>query len=305
MSPAPTPAAADPRAILVTGSSSGIGHALARRFGERGWRVFATMRAPDGAGGRALRDEAATRGWRLTTPALDVTRDDSVAAAVGAALTETSGRLDVLVNNAGYYALGAVEELTPDELRAQLETNVVGVQRVTRAVLPAMRARRDGTIVTLGSVSGRVAVPMSGAYTASKWALEGMIEALRLELLPFGVRVVLIEPGPYESELHANEREAAASRSPSSPYAAVMAAYKRQAKALRRAPLPGLVDVIERAATSASPRLRWPVGPTSLTAGRLRAFCPDFLYEWIMRLGFPLRRSMALPPAPPDARGGG
>ncbi|HVU49177.1 MAG TPA: SDR family oxidoreductase [Polyangia bacterium] len=305
MSEQETPPATRPRAILITGSSSGIGRALARRFGERGWRVFATMRAPDGPGGRALRDEAAERGWRLTTPALDVTRDDSVDAAVSAALAETSGRLDVLVNNAGYYSLGALEDCTPDELRAQLETNVVGVQRVTRAVLPAMRARRGGTIVTLGSISGRVAVPMCGAYTASKWALEGMIEALRLELLPFGVRVVLIEPGPYESDLHANEREAAASRRPESPYATIMAAYRRQAEALRRAPLPGLVDVIERAATSPSPRLRWPVGPTSLTAGRLRALCPDFVYEWIMRLGFPLRRSMALPPAAPPAPGAG
>ena len=307
MSPEQTPPVTDLRAILITGSSSGIGNALARRFAERGWRVFATMRAPDGPGGRALRDEAAARGWRLTTPALDVTRDESVAAAVGAALAETSGRLDVLVNNAGYYALGALEDFTPDELRAQLETNVVGVQRVTRAVLPAMRARRSGTVVTLGSISGRVAVPMCGAYTASKWALEGMIESMRLELLPFGVRVVLIEPGPYESELHTNEQEAAASRRPEGPYAAIMSAYRRQAQALRRAPLQGLVDVIERAVTSRSPRLRWPVGPTSLTAGRLRAFCPDFIYEWIMRLGFPLRPSMALPPAPPpgsDPRAG-
>jgi NAD(P)-dependent dehydrogenase (short-subunit alcohol dehydrogenase family) len=302
MSPETSSVTLDPRVVLITGASSGIGRALARRFGERGWRVFATMRAPEGEGGRVLRDEAAAHGWRLTTPALDVTRDDSVEAAVGAALAETGGRLDVLVNNAGYYALGALEEMTPDELRAQLETNVVGVQRVTRAALPAMRARRTGTIVTLGSVSGRVAVPMSGAYTASKWALEGMIEALRLELLPFGVRVVLIEPGPYESELHVNEKEAAAGRRPESPYAAILAAYKRQAKALRRAPLPGLIDVIERAATASSPRLRWPVGPTSLTAGRMRALCPDFLYEWIMRLGFPLRRSMALPAAPPEPR---
>jgi NAD(P)-dependent dehydrogenase (short-subunit alcohol dehydrogenase family) len=289
----------DARSILITGSSSGIGQALARRFAARGWRVFATMRRPDGEGGRALRDETARQGWRLTTPALDVTRDDSVGAAVAAALAETSGRLDVLVNNAGYYAFGALEETTPDELRAQLETNVVGVQRVTRAVLPAMRARRDGTIVTLGSVSGLVAVPMAGPYNASKWALEGMIEALRLELLPFGVRIVLIEPGPYESALHANERMAAAAGGPDSPYAAIFAAYKRQSTGLRRAKLPGLVDVIERASTARRPRLRWPVGPTSLTAGRLRALCPDLLYEWIMRLGFPLRRSMALPPVPP------
>jgi NAD(P)-dependent dehydrogenase (short-subunit alcohol dehydrogenase family) len=292
----------DPRVILVTGSSSGIGRALARRFAERGWHVFATMRAPDGEKGEALREEAAARGWRLTTPALDVTRDDSVRAAVEAALGETGGRIDVLVNNAGYYAFGSLEETTPDELRAQLETNVVGVQRVTRAVLPAMRARRDGTVVTLGSISGRVAVPMSGAYNASKWALEGMIETLRLELLPFGVRVVLIEPGPYESELHANERLAAGALRTDSPYAAILAAYARQAKGLARAPLGGLVDIVERAATARRPRLRWPVGPTSLTAGRLRAFCPDFLYEWILRLGFPLRRSMARAAAPPPRR---
>src|SRR6267142_2276265 len=181
MSQAPSTDGSSPRVILVTGSSSGIGRALARRFAERGWRVFATMRAPDGEKGGALRDEAAARGWRLTTPALDVTRDDSVRAAVEAALAETAGRIDVLVNNAGYYAFGSLEETTPDELRAQLETNVIGVQRVTR--------------------------------------------------------VVLVEPGPYESDLHVNERLAAASRRPDSPYAAILAAYARQAKNLKRAPL--------------------------------------------------------------------
>jgi NAD(P)-dependent dehydrogenase (short-subunit alcohol dehydrogenase family) len=296
------PPAPDPRSILITGSSSGIGQALARRFAERGWRVFATMRRPEGQGGQVLRDEAAARGWRLTTPALDVTRDDSVAAAVDAALAETGGRLDVLINNAGYYAFGSLEETTPDELRAQLETNVVGVQRVTRAVLPAMRARRAGTIVTLGSISGLVAVPMAGPYHASKWALEGMIEALRLELLPFGIRVVLIEPGPYVSDLHAKEIQAQASRREDSPYAALFAAYKRQSTKLRRAELPGLVDMIERAATSPRPRLRWLAGPTSFSAGRLRALCPDFVYEWVMRLAFPIRRSMAPPPSPPGPK---
>jgi NAD(P)-dependent dehydrogenase (short-subunit alcohol dehydrogenase family) len=291
----------DPRVVLITGSSSGIGAALARRFAERGWRVFATMRRPDGPGGPPLRDEAAARGWRLTTPALDVTRDDSVQAAVAGALAETGGRIDVLVNNAGYYACGALEETTSDELRAQLETNVVGVHRVTRAALPAMRARRAGTIVTLGSVSGLVAVPMVGPYHASKWALEGMIEALRLELLPFGVRVVLIEPGPYESDLHAKELTAAAATLPGSPYAALFAAYRRQSTRMGRAKLAGLVDTIERAATARRPPLRWPVGPTSVTAGRLRAFCPDIVYEWLMRLGFPIRRSMAPAPAAVNA----
>jgi NAD(P)-dependent dehydrogenase (short-subunit alcohol dehydrogenase family) len=199
--------AGETRSLLVTGSSTGIGRATAERFAGRGWRVFASMRhAERGAELRAL---AAERGWRLTTPELDVTDDNSVAAAVGAVLHETGGRLDVLVNNAGYYAFGSLEETTPAELRDQLDTNVGGVHRVTRAVLPAMRARRAGTVVTLGSVSGRVAVPMVGPYHASKWALEGMIESWRLELLPFGVRVVLVEPGPFATQLHSNERLAA------------------------------------------------------------------------------------------------
>ncbi|HEY5090556.1 MAG TPA: SDR family NAD(P)-dependent oxidoreductase, partial [Polyangia bacterium] len=143
----------DPRTILITGSSSGIGRATAERFAARGWRVFASLRRPDA--GASLRELAARSGWRLTTPQLDVTRDESVAAAVGEILRETSGRLDVLVNNAGYYAYGPLEETSSDELAAQLDTNVVGVHRVTRAVLPAMRARRSGTVVTIGSLSGR------------------------------------------------------------------------------------------------------------------------------------------------------
>jgi NAD(P)-dependent dehydrogenase (short-subunit alcohol dehydrogenase family) len=286
----------DPRTILITGSSSGIGRATAERFAARGWRVFASLRRPDA--GASLRELAAQEGWRLTTPELDVTRDESVAAAVGEILRETDGRLDVLVNNAGYYAYGPLEETSSAELRAQLDTNVVGVHRVTRAVLPAMRARRSGTVVTIGSLSGRVALPMVGPYHASKWALEGMIEAWRLELYPFGVRVALIEPGPFETALYTNERPAAAADRPGSPYAALLASYRREAARLgRAADLTPLLDVIERAATAANPRLRWPVGRTSFSAGRLRPFVPDRLYEWIMRMAFRMRRP--LPPDPP------
>jgi NAD(P)-dependent dehydrogenase (short-subunit alcohol dehydrogenase family) len=295
MNESANPGAGETRSILITGSSSGIGRATAERFAARGWRVFASMRNPD-AGGAELRARAAAAGWRLTTPALDVTSDDSVAAASAEVLRDAGGRLDVLVNNAGYYAFGPLEETSPDELRAQLETNVVGVLRVTRALLPAMRARRAGTIVTLGSVSGRVAVPIGGPYHASKWALEGMIEALRLELIPFGVRVALIEPGPYHTALHDNQRLSAAAGRDDSPYADLLAAYHRQAAKLpRQEDLDPLIDVIERAATSENPRLRWPVGPTSLTGGRLRAFVPDRLYEWLMRLAFPIRRVQSKP----------
>jgi NAD(P)-dependent dehydrogenase (short-subunit alcohol dehydrogenase family) len=285
--------ASEARSILITGSSSGIGRATAERFASRGWRVFASMRNPGSEGGVALRARAAEAGWRLTTPALDVTSDESAASATSEVLHETGGRLDVLVNNAGYYAFGPLEETAPDELRALLETNVVGVLRVTRAVLPAMRARRAGTVVTLGSVSGRVATPIGGPYHASKWALEGMIESLRLEMIPFAVRVVLIEPGPYHTALHDNERLAAGAGRADSPYADLLASYRRQAAKLpRQEDLGPLIDVIERAATSENPRLRWPVGPTSLTGGRLRAFVPDRLYEWLMRVAFPIRSKL-------------
>jgi NAD(P)-dependent dehydrogenase (short-subunit alcohol dehydrogenase family) len=279
--------ATERRVVLITGASSGIGRATAVCFARKGWRVLASMRRLER--GADLRAEASAAGWALTTPALDVTSDESVAQAVGDLLRDTGGRIDALINNAGYYALGALEETSPDELRAQLETNVVGVHRVTRAVLPAMRARRSGTVVTIGSVSGRVALPMVGPYHASKWALEGMIESLRYELIPFGIRVALVEPGPYRTELHVNEIRAQAAGRPDSPYAALLEAYQRQSAALHRDDVAGLVDVIYRAATSPHPKLRWPVGPTSLTGGRLRAFCPDWLYEWLMRIAFRIR----------------
>jgi NAD(P)-dependent dehydrogenase (short-subunit alcohol dehydrogenase family) len=197
----------------------------------------------------------------------------------------------VLVNNAGYYAYGPLEETTPDELRAQLETNVVGVHRVTRAVLPATRARRNGVVITLGAVSGRGALPVVGPYHASKWALEGMIEAWRLELAPFGVRVVLVEPGAFATALHDNERLAAGC-GPASPYAPLVHAYRRESAALARAQdLTPVVDVIERAATAPSPRLRWPVGPSSFSGARLRPLVPDRLYEWLVRFAFRARAS--------------
>ena len=145
--------------------------------------------------------------------------------------------------------------------------------------------------MTLGSVSGRVAVPIGGPYHASKWALEGMIEAWRLELLPFGVKVVLIEPGPFATELHTNQRLAAQAGADDSPYAELLASYHRQAAKLpRAADLTPLIDRIERAATAASPGLRWPVGPTSISGGRLRAYCPDWIYELVMRIAFPIRK---------------
>jgi NAD(P)-dependent dehydrogenase (short-subunit alcohol dehydrogenase family) len=282
------PSPAPQSVVLITGASSGIGHATARRFAARGWRVYASMRRPER--GAALRAEAAERGWSLFTPDLDVTVGATVERTVAALLAETGGRLDVLVNNAGYYTLGPLEETTSEELRAQMETNVIGAHRVTRAVLPAMRARKRGRIVFLGSLSGLVALPIVGPYHASKWAIEALAESWRYELGPLGIGVVLIEPGPYKTALHDNEVMAAAAGQPGSPYAGMLAAYQRQAASLRRAELPRLIDVIERAATVRRPRLRWPVGPSAFSAAYLRRIVPDFFYELAIRIVFRVRR---------------
>jgi NAD(P)-dependent dehydrogenase (short-subunit alcohol dehydrogenase family) len=281
----------DQKVVLITGCSSGIGREAARRFAAEGFRVYASLRRPEQ--GAELLAEAASRGWALATPALDVASDASVAAAVSALLAETEGRLDVLVNNAGYYVLGPLEETRPDELRALYETNVVGVHRLTRAVLPAMRARGDGAIVNISSVSGRVAVPVAGAYHSSKWALEALCETWRYELAPFGIRVTIVEPGPFKTALHDKEVHPADFGRPDSPYRPLVDEYVRRSTAMKRHDPAGVVDVIMRAATVARPRLRWPVGPTSLTGTLLRRLTPDAVYELVLGIAFRWRRARA------------
>jgi NAD(P)-dependent dehydrogenase (short-subunit alcohol dehydrogenase family) len=280
-----TPASGAGSVVLITGCSSGIGLLAAQRFARAGFQVFASMRDP--TRGAALREQALAEGWWLRTPALDVTSDESVAHAVSSLLAETEGRVDVLVNNAGYFCLGAVEETSPDELRAQLETNVLGVLRVTRAVLPAMRARRSGSVINISSVLGRVIIPANGPYQASKWALEALTETLRYEVRQFGIRVVCVEPGPFATEIRTNLVRTAELQRPDSPYRKMVDRYVESSARLPRGNASRVAEVIFRAATSQRPRLRWAAGPTAMLATNLRRLVPDWLYElgvrWLLR----------------------
>jgi NAD(P)-dependent dehydrogenase (short-subunit alcohol dehydrogenase family) len=180
------------KTVLITGATDGLGYALALLLARRGYRVFAAGRSAE----RLARIDAIARENRFAMESvpLDVCSDQSVTRAVAAVLLKCSG-LDVLVNNAGVNYTAAVEDLSMEDWRAQFETNVFGVLRVTRAVLPHMRERRRGRILMMSSLSGLVTPPTQGAYSASKHALEGLSNALRLELYPFGIDVVLIEPG--------------------------------------------------------------------------------------------------------------
>ncbi|OLF10360.1 SDR family NAD(P)-dependent oxidoreductase [Actinophytocola xanthii] len=182
-----------PRTWLITGASRGFGREFTRAALARGDDVAATAR--DVSSLRELRDEHP----RLLVLPLDVTDADAVRARVADA-EDHFGRLDVVVNNAGYGHFGAVEELTDAELRAQLETNLFGAHRVVRAALPGMRERGGGHIVQVSSVGGVVAVPNLGAYHASKWALEALSESLAAEVARFGVHVTLVEPGGYDTD---------------------------------------------------------------------------------------------------------
>ncbi|WP_372665178.1 oxidoreductase [Amycolatopsis kentuckyensis] len=184
----------DGRVWLITGCSAGFGREIALAALAAGDRVLATARRPETLAG--LRERG---GDRVRTAALDVTDAGQVDAAVKTALEEFGG-IDVVVNNAGNGSVGAVEELTMDELRALLEVMFFGAVAVTKAVLPHLRALGSGTVVQISSMGGQLSMPGFGAYSAAKYALEGISEALAAEVAPFGVRVLIVEPGAFRTE---------------------------------------------------------------------------------------------------------
>jgi len=188
----------DTRSVLITGCSSGIGHHAAHALAARGWRVFATCRAE--ADCARLRDEG------LESFLLDYQAPDTIASGVDEALSRTGGRLDALFNNGAFAQPGAVEDLPTDALRAIFEANFFGWHDLTRRVIPVMRRQGHGRIVQNSSVLGLVALRMRGAYVATKFALEGYTDALRLELRGSGIHPILIEPGPVRTRIRENAR---------------------------------------------------------------------------------------------------
>lgn len=260
--------------ILITGASSGIGKACAEHLASRGYRVFGTCRdATD-------HKPANSKSEMLS---MDVDDDSSVHAAIEN-LLERAGRLDGVVNNAGFALMGSVEDTSIEEAKAQMETNFFGVLRVCRAVLPMMRKQGSGYIINISSLAGVLGLPFSGLYSASKFALEGMTESLRLELRPFGVRVVLIEPGDFNTQLPARRRVANESET-SAAYQKKFAEFKRaQEKDESKAPSPEPVAyLVERILKTDVPALRYTVGMfEQRIVVPLKRFLPQRLFEWTL-----------------------
>ncbi len=266
--------------VLITGTSSGIGLATALHFGLKGHDVYASLRSPEGSA--KLTEAIGGRRLPITQVKIDVDDDDSVRRGVAEVL-ERAGRVDVLVNNAGWGVIGSLEEVSLDVAQRIFQTNYFGAVRMIREVLPGMRERRAGTIVNVSSLMGRVVLPTHGHYCASKHALEAASEALAQEVRAFNIRVAIVEPGLVLTPIwdKGAKRRRLTPHDPSSPYGdhrrRLSMYFQTQ---LRRPTSPEIVaEVIEHAVTTDEPRLRYLVGDDAkaLVRGRERTSDEDWV----------------------------
>jgi NAD(P)-dependent dehydrogenase (short-subunit alcohol dehydrogenase family) len=276
--------------VLITGAARGIGRATALRLASQGWQVYAGVR--NQADGADLQREA-RMGELLPVP-LDVTDADQLAG-LDAALPQ---RLDAVLNDAGIVVDGPIEAVTPDDLRRQLDVNVVGQAAVTQAVLPRIRASR-GRIVFVSSLSGRVATPFMGAYSASKFALEALADALRIEMRPWGIKVILVEPSSTVTDLWKKAldtldgTEARLRPEHRELYSEQFAGLRKSTKLIQKQAVPvgDVVAVIERALTARRPRPRYPVGVASKVQLVASAVLPTAISDAALaRIAGPTRR---------------
>ncbi len=287
------------RAVLITGCSTGMGREVALTLHRAGHPVYATARRPETL--TALAEAG------ITVLALDVLDEDSMAAAV-AAVEEKHGSVGVLLNNAGYGLMAPVEEANLDDVRRQFETNVFGLVRLTQLVLPGMRRAGGGRIVNISSMGGKFSPPGGAFYHGSKHAVEALSDSLRLEVAPFGVEVVVVEPGPVTTEFvgtSVSTRDSGTTRaadrdgttSADGPYTDFLERLAQRYVAAvdgRRRNLavstPAAARVIAKACTTARPRTRYPVGVMARAVIVARRLLPDRLFDRVVRSQFPVPR---------------
>ncbi len=274
------------KAVLITGCSSGIGHATAHRLASEGWTVYATARRPD-----TLSDLEAAG---CKTLPLDVTDEASMSAAVNAVIA-AEGAVGVLINNAGYSQSGAVESVPLDQVRRQFETNVFGLIRMCQLVLPGMRDQHWGRIVNLSSMGGRLTFPGSGLYHGSKYAVEAISDALRFEVQGFGVEVIVIEPGLIVTNFGETAAGSVGDWDGAGPYADFNRDVARAIEDVYHGPLAKLgsgpdavAKAIAGALNSEHPKTRYPVTASAHLMINQRRLMPDRLWDRVMRTQFPV-----------------
>jgi NAD(P)-dependent dehydrogenase (short-subunit alcohol dehydrogenase family) len=279
--------------VLITGATDGLGKAAALLLAERGYRVFAAGRSPE----KRAQLEAIAREKKLPLEALelDVCNDESVHAAVNQVFSKV-GAIDVLINNAGIGYMGTIEDLLIEDWGRQFETNLFGVLRVTQAALPSMRERRRGRILMISSVAGLVTVPAQGAYSASKHALEGLTNALRLEMFPFGIEVILIEPGYIPTGMQQAAAEltgAYQEKFRSGPYAKLYAQFvgsAKKARAKSKTTPEDCARVMLRAIEAPRPKPRYGVTPLATFVKWGKRLLPDTAVDALIRRRLGIKR---------------
>jgi NAD(P)-dependent dehydrogenase (short-subunit alcohol dehydrogenase family) len=272
------------KAVLITGCSTGIGHATAELLAREGWTVYATARRPE-----TLAD-LERQGCKAL--ALDVTDEASMSAAVNA-VVDAEGAVGVLVNNAGYSQSGAVESVPMEQVRRQFETNVFGLTRMCQLVLPGMRGQHWGRIVNLSSMGGRLTFPGGGMYHATKYAIEAISDALRFEVRGFGVEVMIVEPGLIVTNF-GETASASVSAQADGPYASFNQDVARATEQVYRGPLAKLgggpevvAKTIAGALKADRPKTRYPVTPSARVMMGQRRLMPDRVWDMLMRTQFP------------------
>ena len=273
------------KTALVTGASSGIGEETARTLHKLGYTVYAAARRTD-----RLKQLTAIGIHALT---MDVTDDESMSSGIEKIITET-GRIDVLVNNAGYGSYGAIEDVSLDEARRQFEVNVFGLGRLTQLVLPHMRAQRSGTIINISSMGGRLTTPLGGWYHATKYAVEALSDALRMETAPFGIDVVVIEPGGIRTEWSGIAADHLEETAEGSAYAsqikAVANSMRSESTAKRLSPPSVIADTVKKIVTAHKPHTRYVVGFGGKPLVILRRILPDRAFDYVVSIVFGVRR---------------
>jgi short-subunit dehydrogenase len=266
----------DQKIAVVTGSSTGIGFETSLTLARNGFYTYATMRKLEEEKSRPLTEVAKNENLPLQVIGLNVDNDKSATDAINT-IVEERKRIDVLINNAGYALGGALEDSSMDEIKAQFETNFFGAVRAMKAVLPVMRRRGAGIIENITSMGGRISIPLSSSYHGSKFALEGLSESIQYELEPFGIKVILIEPGAVGSNFWKNIKIARSSSDSNSPYTQfgnkILKAYKEMEQ---NTISPSVVaKTILDAITSNNPQLRYVVGEDATKTIEARRNMPD------------------------------
>ena len=271
------------KVAIVTGSSTGNGFETSLLLAKNGFYTYATMRNIDKS--TRIKEISKKDSLPLEVLQLDVTDDKSVTDAINV-ISNRQGRIDVLVNNAGYEHHGAVEELSIEEIKTQFETNFFGAVRVMKAVLPVMRKQRSGAIVNISSIGGKIGVPLNSAYVGSKFALEGFSESIKYELEGFGIKVILIEPGAVNTNYLENSKQAQTAKIPDSPYAEfskkVSEGVRERFKHTNSSSPMQVAEVILGAIKSEKPNTRYLVGNDAVTIMEKRKKSSDSeLERWI------------------------